>query len=124
MQDVGLRYYTYYISMYYLMDACAANGKEVIILDRPNPNGFYVDGPVLQEEYKSNVGQLPIPIVYGMTWGEPDAEGKYWIDKLSGSDGLRKMVDEGKSAEEIKASWQSDINRFKEAGKPYLLYEE
>ena len=276
MQDVGLRYYTYYISMYYLMDACAANGKEVIILDRPNPNGFYVDGPVLQEEYKSNVGQLPIPIVYGMTWGElgrmingegwlaagkdscnltvipcknythstetrlirnpspnikdmravylyastcffentqmsvargtdfpfeaygspylkgvkgfeftftpksmsgaleppfmdetcygedlrvipideikssginvgylvraynayketgrqeyfwgePDAEGKYWIDKLSGSDGLRKMVDEGKSAEEIKASWQSDINRFKEARKPYLLYEE
>lgn len=70
MQDVGLRYYTYYLSMYYLMDACAANGKEVIILDRPNPNGFYVDGPILQDGYKSNVGQLPIPIVHGMTWGE------------------------------------------------------
>ena len=70
MQDVGLRYYTYYITMYYLMDACAAAGKEVIILDRPNPNGFYVDGPILQDAYKSGVGQLPIPVVYGMTWGE------------------------------------------------------
>ncbi|MCR4745368.1 MAG: DUF1343 domain-containing protein, partial [Lachnospiraceae bacterium] len=70
MQDVGLRFYTYYISMYYLIDACAAEGKEVILLDRPNPNGFYVDGPILQEEYKSGVGALPIPVVYGMTWGE------------------------------------------------------
>jgi len=70
MQDVGLRYYTYYISMYYLMDACALNGKSVVILDRPNPNGFYVDGAILQEDYRSGVGQLPIPTVYGMTWGE------------------------------------------------------
>ncbi len=70
MQDVGLRYYTYYISMYYLIDACAAAKKEVIILDRPNPNGFYVDGPILKDAYKSGVGQLPIPVVYGMTWGE------------------------------------------------------
>ena len=70
MQDVGLRYYTYYISLYYLMDACAANGKPVVILDRPNPNGFYVDGPILQEAYYSGVGRLPIPTVYGMTWGE------------------------------------------------------
>ena len=70
MQDVGLRYYTYYISMYYLMDACAAQGKDFIILDRPNPNGFYVDGPILKDAYKSGVGQLPIPVVYGMTWGE------------------------------------------------------
>ena len=70
MQDVGLRYYTYYISMYYLMDACAAAGKEFIILDRPNPNGFYVDGPILKDAYKSGVGQLPLPVVYGMTWGE------------------------------------------------------
>ena len=70
MQDVGLRYYTYYISMYYLMNACATYGKSFIILDRPNPNGFYVDGPILKDAYKSNVGQLPIPVVYGMTWGE------------------------------------------------------
>lgn len=276
MQDVGLRYYTYYIAMYYLMDACAANGKEVIILDRPNPNGFYIDGPILQDDYKSNVGQLPIPVVYGMTWGElagmingegwlesgkdscgltvipcknythqtktslirnpspnikdmravylyastcffentqvsvargtefpfeaygspyfggmdgfeftftpksmsgaleppfmdevcygvdlrsvpiediwsaginltylvgaynayeetghdesfwgeTDDDGRYWIDKLSGSDELRKMIEEGKGADEIKASWQDDIERFKEQRRPYLLYEE
>ena len=276
MQDVGLRYYTYYISMYYLMDACAAENKDVIILDRPNPNGFYVDGPILQDKYKSNVGQLPIPVVYGMTWGElagmingegwlssgknacnltvipcrnythqtktslirnpspniksmravylyastcffentvisvgrgtdfpfeaygsPYLEGvegfdfsftpksmagaleppymdetcygvdlrevpmeeiwaggvnpeylvdaynayretsgektfwgpeygrdMYWIDYLSGSDTLRKMIEEGKTAEEIKASWQEDISAFKELRKPYLLYEE
>ena len=70
MQDVGLRYFTYYISLYNMMDACAAWDKEVVLLDRPNPNGFYVDGPILQEPYKSGVGRLPIPIVYGMTWGE------------------------------------------------------
>ena len=276
MQDVGLRYYTYYNAMYYLMDACAYAGKEVIILDRPNPNGFYVDGPILQEEYKSNIGQLPIPIVYGMTWGElgqmingegwlsagkntcrltvipcrnythqtktslirnpspnlkdmravylyastcffentqisvgrgtdypfeiygspylagnedfPFAftprsmsgaleppfmdeicygrdlrnipieeiwdagidldylvsaykayqaagwqesfwgqqynDGQYYIDKLSGSDALRTMIDAGKTPEEIKASWQEDIQRFMEQRRPYLLYEE
>ena len=274
MQDVGLRYYTYYISMYYLMDACAAEGKEVIILDRPNPNGFYVDGPILQDKYRSGVGVLPIPIVYGMTWGElaqmingegwlnagkdacdltvipclnythdmktslicnpspnlkdmravylyastcffentyvsvgrgtdkpfviygspylpqetnpytftpqdmdgagnPPFEGeicygkdlsdipleeiwaaginlnylidayndfheanpdmdffdnepngaKYWIDYLSGSDDLRKQIIAGKSADEIKASWQDDIEAFKAQREPYLLYE-
>ncbi|MCR4658237.1 MAG: DUF1343 domain-containing protein [Lachnospiraceae bacterium] len=275
MQDVGLRYYTYYISMYYLMDACATAGKEVIILDRPNPNGFYVDGPVLKEGYKSGVGLLPIPVVYGMTWGElagmingegwleagknacnltvipcknyshsmktclikrpspnikdmravylyastcffentyisvgrgtdmpfeiygspylseeeypwsftpqsidgannPPFEGKtchgknlrdipldriwndginldylteayndfhrehpdmdffanrkngdrYWIDLLSGSDDLRKRIIAGESAEDIKASWQEEINAFKEQRRPYLLYDE
>ena len=70
IQDVGLRYYTYYISMYYLMDACAAAGKEVMVLDRPNPNGYYIDGPILKNEYRSQVGQLPIPVVHGMTMGE------------------------------------------------------
>ena len=275
MQDVGLRYYTYYIALYYLMDACAEYDKEMIILDRPNPNGFYVDGPILKDEYKSNVGQLPIPIVYGMTWGElsqmingegwlnagkdacnlkvipcknythstktnlirkpspnikdmravylyastcffentyvsvgrgtnmpfeiygspllsedefdysftpvsmegatsppfmdetcygrnlqgipleeiwenginleylidayngfqelhPDMDfvdnskvgDRYWIDNLSGSDDLRNQIIAGKTAEEIKASWQDEINAFKEQRKPYLLYEE
>ena len=276
MQDVGLRYYTYYISMYYLMDACTSYGKEVIILDRPNPNGFYVDGPILKSGYESGVGRLPLPIVYGMTWGalaqmingegwfsagantcnltvipcanythqsktflirnpspnikdmravylyastcffentkisvgrgtdfpfeiygspylegiegfdftftprsmegaleppfkdevcygvdlrtvpideilaagiepeyllsaynaymstspeesfwgQPNAKGFYWIDLLSGSDELRKMIDEGKTAMEIKASWQGDIAAFKEQRKPYLLYAE
>ena len=70
MQDVGLRYYTYYIALYYLMDACAKNGKDVIILDRPNPNGFYVDGALLEDDYVSGVGRLPLPTVHGMTWGE------------------------------------------------------
>ena len=281
IQDVGLRYYTYYISMFYLMDACAANGKEVIILDRPNPNGFYVDGPILKDEYKSGVGMLPIPVVHGMTlgelaqmintegwleagvnacdlhvipcrnynhrvktslicrpspnlkdmravylyastcffektavsvgrgtdfpfevygspyldedtfhpaqgtvpftfmpqsmsgaqnppfegeecvgadlrdipisevwdnginlsylidaynsvknatpevgfWGKPSG-GQYWIDTLSGGSELRTMIEAGKTAEEIKASWQEDIESFKEQRKPYLLYEE
>ena len=281
IQDVGLRYYTYYISMYYLMDACAANGKEVIILDRPNPNGFYVDGPILKDEYKSGVGILPIPIVHGMTlgelaqmingegwlengvnacdlkvipcrnynhrvktsliqrpspnlkdmravylyastcffentavsvgrgtefpfeiygspylnedtfeptkgtapftfipqsmvgahnppfegeecigadlreipieeiwdsginltylidahdavkkatpevgfWGKPTG-GHYWIDTLSGSSELRTMIEEGKTAREIKASWEEDLAAFKEQRRPYLLYKE
>jgi uncharacterized protein YbbC (DUF1343 family) len=70
MQDVGLRFYTYYISMYKLMDACAENHKKMLILDRPNPNGFYVDGPILDMKYKSGVGYLPIPVVHGMTLGE------------------------------------------------------
>ena len=71
IQDVGLRFYTYYISMLHLMDACAKAGKPVIVLDRPNPNGFYVDGPLLDmKRYKSGVGALPIPIVHGMTLGE------------------------------------------------------
>ena len=276
MQDVGLRYYTYYISLYYLMDACAKHGKEVIILDRPNPNGFYVDGGMLREGYESGVGRLPLPVVHGMTWGElagmingegwlssgrnscklrvipcrnythrtkyslirnpspniksmravylyastcffentkisvgrgtnfpfeiygspylkglegfgftftphsmqgateppfmdetcygvdlrgvpieeiweagvnpehlinayhaymrtshkesfwgsPNKNGRYWVDLLSGSDELRKMIEAGKTAEEIKASWQEDIEAFKVRRKPYLLYEE
>ena len=276
MQDVGLRYYTYYIGLYHLMDACASHDKEVIILDRPNPNGFYVDGPILKEGYESGVGELPIPVVYGMTWGElagmingegwlkagkdalkltvipcrnythrsktaiirnpspnikdmravylyastcffeqtvcsvgrgtdhpfeiygspalkdmegfdfsftpksmegateppfkgeacygrdlrgipvsdiweagvdpgyileayeaykkampegdffgkPDKKGRYWLDYLSGSDELRKQIMAGKSAQEIKASWQEDIEAFREQRAPYLLYEE
>ena len=70
LQDVGLRFYTYYASMARLMDACAEHGKKMIVLDRPNPNGFYVDGPILDMKYKSGVGWLPIPVVHGMTLGE------------------------------------------------------
>ena len=70
MQDVGLRFYTYYISMLRMVDACAEFGCEVIVLDRPNPNGHYVDGPILDMKYKSGVGWLPIPVVHGMTMGE------------------------------------------------------
>ncbi|MEZ4721646.1 MAG: DUF1343 domain-containing protein [Flavobacteriales bacterium] len=70
IQDVGARFYTYISTMTYVMEACAENGVSVLVLDRPNPNGFYVDGPILKPEYKSFVGMLPIPIVHGMTVGE------------------------------------------------------
>lgn len=70
MQDVGLRFYTYYISMLRMVDACADFGCEVVVLDRPNPNGHYVDGPILDMKYKSGVGWLPIPVVHGLTMGE------------------------------------------------------
>lgn len=70
MQDVGLRFYTYYISMLRMIDACADFGREVIVLDRPNPNGHYVDGPILDMRYKSGVGHIPVPVVHGLTMGE------------------------------------------------------
>lgn len=70
IQDVGVRFYTYYITMVKLMDVCALNDKKMIILDRPNPNGHYVDGPILDMKHKSGVGWLPIPVVHGMTLGE------------------------------------------------------
>ena len=70
MQDVGLRFYTYYITMLDVINRCADFGRKVIILDRPNPNGMYVDGPILDMKYKSGVGALPIPVVHGLTMGE------------------------------------------------------
>ena len=70
MQDVGLRFYTYYISMLRMVDACADFGVKVVVLDRPNPNGHYIDGPILDMKYKSGVGWLPIPVVHGLTMGE------------------------------------------------------
>lgn len=262
IQDVGLRYYTYYASMCRLMDACAECGKQMLILDRPNPNGHYVDGPILDMKHKSGVGWLPIPVVHGMTLGElalmvngegwlpegrkckvtvipcknythqtlyrlpippspnlpnmksvylypsicyfeatpvslgrgtdlpfqvyghPNMTGydysftprsvpgaknppqlnrlchgvnlstlsdeeiwkkgidlSYLIDaynnlhmddyffrsffeKLIGVDYVRKMIEAGKSADEIKAMWQDDVKKFKEQRKPYLLYAE
>ena len=262
IQDVGLRYYTYYASMCRLMDACAEYGKKMLILDRPNPNGHYVDGPLLDMKHKSGVGWLPIPVVHGMTlgglalmvngepwlpeprtcdvtvipcknythqtkyrlpippspnlpnmtsvylypstcyfeatpvslgrgtdkpfqvYGHPDMKGysfsftprsvpgaknppqlnklchgvdlsgmsdeeiwkrgldlSYVIDayrnlnigdkfftsffeKLIGVDYVRRMIEDGKDADEIKACWQDDVKKFKEQRKPYLLYAE
>ena len=262
IQDVGLRFYTYYITMCRLMDACAEYNRKVLILDRPNPNGHYVDGPILDMKYKSGVGWLPIPVVHGMTLGElaQMVNGERWLpgsrvcdltvipcknythhtmyelpiapspnlpnmksiylypsicyfeatpvslgrgtdkpfqvyghpnmlgydfsftprsvkgakyppqldkkcygvdltglsDKeiwekgidlsyvidayrnlnlddhffrsffelLIGTDSVRKMIKAGKSAEEIKASWKDDVEKFKIQRKPYLLYEE
>ena len=70
IQDVGLRFYTYYCTMVDLMNAAAKYGKSFMVLDRPNPNGMYVDGPILDMKYESGVGRLPIPVVHGLTMGE------------------------------------------------------
>ncbi len=70
IQDVGVRFYTFISSLEYFMEAALENYKPLLILDRPNPNGFYVDGPVLDTAFKSFVGMQPIPIVYGLTIGE------------------------------------------------------
>ncbi len=70
IQDVGVRFFTYISTLHYMMEACAENKKELIVLDRPDPNGFYVDGPILEKGFSSFVGMDPVPIVYGMTCGE------------------------------------------------------
>ena len=70
IQDVGVRFYTFISSLEYFLEAALENHKPLLILDRPNPNGFYVDGPVLDKKFKSFVGMQPIPIVYGLTMGE------------------------------------------------------
>ena len=70
IQDVGARFYTYISTMTYVMEACAEQGKKMLVLDRPNPNGHYVDGPVLESGFESFVGLHPVPVVHGMTIGE------------------------------------------------------
>lgn len=88
LQDVGVRFYTYISTLQYAMEACIENDKQLVVLDRPNPNGSYVDGPVLDTTFRSFVGMQPIPVVYGMTAGEYALllKGEHWIknaDKLS-----------------------------------------
>ncbi len=105
IQDVGARFYTYISTMHYVMEACAENGKEMIICDRPNPND-HVDGPVLQPEYRSFVGMHPIPVLHGLTVGELALmiNGEFWLkDKIKLQD--LKIV-------EIKG-WKH--------GQPYIL---
>jgi uncharacterized protein YbbC (DUF1343 family) len=70
LQDVGARFYTYISSLHYVMEACAENGIPLVILDRPNPNGSIIDGPLLEKEFTSFVGMHPIPLLHGMTIGE------------------------------------------------------
>ena len=83
IQDVGVRFYTYISTLHYVMEACAEANIPVIVLDRPNPNGHYVDGPVLDMKYKSFVGMHPVPIVYGMTIGEYGKmiNGEGWLEE-------------------------------------------
>lgn len=85
IQDVGCRFYTYISTMAYVMEAAAENGKKVIILDRPNPNGQYIDGNILDTAYRSFVGMHPVPIVYGMTAGEyaKMVNGEGWLKTAS-----------------------------------------
>jgi len=70
IQDVGARFYTYISTLHYMMEACAENNVPLLILDRPNPNGHYIDGPILESEFKSFVGMHPVPVVHGMTIAE------------------------------------------------------
>jgi len=82
IQDVGARFYTYISTMHYVMEACAENNIDFIVLDRPNPNGHYVDGPILEKEFQSFVGMHPVPIVHGMTVGEyaQMINGEGWLE--------------------------------------------
>lgn len=85
LQDVGVRFYTNINALARLMEACAENGKEMLLLDRPNPNGYLVDGPVLDMKYKSGIGMFPIPMAHGLTVGEfaQMVNGEGWLkDKL------------------------------------------
>jgi len=83
IQDVGARFYTYISTLHYILEAASEQGIQVIVLDRPNPNGHYIDGPILEEKYKSFVGKHPIPIVHGMTIGEYAKMiiGEKWIEQ-------------------------------------------
>lgn len=85
IQDVGARFYTYISTLHYVMEACAENNIPLIVLDRPNPNGHYVDGPILDTNFRSFVGMHPVPIVHGMTIGE-------YALMINGEDWLKQKV--------------------------------
>jgi uncharacterized protein YbbC (DUF1343 family) len=107
IQDVGTRFYTFISSMQYFMEAALENNIPFIILDRPNPNGFYVDGPVLDPKFKSFVGMQPIPSVYGMTIGEY----------------ANMLLFEGMLGKEAMAAWQRVISsRYAEGAKYFQLH--
>ncbi|MBC8321199.1 MAG: DUF1343 domain-containing protein [Bacteroidetes bacterium] len=85
LQDVGTRFYTYISTLTYVLEACAENNIPLIVLDRPNPNGYTIDGPVLEKKYRSFVGLHPVPVIYGMTIGEYAlmVAGEHWINKAN-----------------------------------------
>jgi uncharacterized protein YbbC (DUF1343 family) len=95
IQDVGARFYTYISTLSLVMEACAEQGIPVIVLDRPNPNGYYVDGPLLKPGYDSFVGMHPVPVVHGMTVGEyaQMVNGEGWL-----SEGVQLRIDGCKSS--------------------------
>jgi len=81
IQDVGARFYTFISTLHYVMQACAENQKTLMILDRPNPNGYYIDGPVLDTAFRSFVGMHPVPVVHGLTIAEyaQMINGEHWL---------------------------------------------
>ena len=99
VQDVGTRFYTYINSLQYYMEAAMANNKPVIILDRPNPNGHFVDGPVLEAPYSSGVGKNAIPSVYGLTMGEYAQllKGENWLKVVDGKTNLSITIIQNKN---------------------------
>jgi len=98
IQDVGVRFYTYISSLQYYLEAALENNKHLIVLDRPNPNGHYIDGPVLKPAFRSFVGMQPVPVVYGMTIGEYAQMllGEEWYDpnanKLGNTEGIFELT--------------------------------
>src|SRR5690554_1614321 len=94
IQDVGARFYTYISTLHYVMEACAEAGIPVIVLDRPNPNGHYIDGPILEIEHQSFVGMHPIPVVHGMTMGEyaKMINGEGWLNNLENDPPKEKVI--------------------------------
>ncbi len=88
LQDVGVRFYTYISTLSYVMEACAEQGVPIIVLDRPNPNGYFIDGPVLEKEFQSFVGLHPVPVAYGLTIGEYAlmVKGEKWINNADALD--------------------------------------
>ena len=88
LQDVGVRFYTYLSSLHYIMDSCAQNNIPLLVLDRPNPNGAYIDGPILEPEFQSFVGMHPIPLLHGMTLSElaQMINGEGWLTDGSSCD--------------------------------------
>ncbi|GAB2651631.1 DUF1343 domain-containing protein [Flavihumibacter cheonanensis] len=94
IQDVGVRFYTYISSLEEFMEAAIAAKKPLLVLDRPNPNGFYIDGPILEKPYRSFVGMQPVPVVYGMTIGEYAKMllGEKWLNTNLSTEGFQLMV--------------------------------
>ena len=90
IQDVGARFYTYISSLHYVMEACAENNIPLLVLDRPNPNGFIIDGPILEKEFTSFVGMHPVPVLYGMTIGE-------YAQMINGENWLHSTIDSGQA---------------------------
>ncbi len=83
IQDVGVRFYTYISTLHYVMEACAENNIQLIVIDRPNPNAHYIDGPMMETEHQNFLGMHPVPLVYGMTIGEYATmiNGEKWLTK-------------------------------------------